>query len=93
MKFEWDKSKRRSNLQKHGIDCADVSAIFDGLVVTTVDTRFDYGEERFLTFGSLSGRVVAVVHTESLECIRIISARKASKYVGKYEGANYFQQI
>ena len=46
--------------------------------MTVEDDRFDYGEERFVTFGLLQGHVVAVVHTESENYIRIISARKAT---------------
>jgi len=89
MKFEWDESKRISNLRKHGINFLDVSAVFSGLIVTIEDDRFDYGEERFVTFGLLQGRIIAIVHTESDDCIRIISARKATKY----ERQNYFKQI
>ena len=89
MKFEWDKSKQTSNLRKHGIDFSDVSIVFDGSIVTVEDDRSDYGEERFVTFGLLQGHVVAIVHTESEDYIRIISARKATKY----EQENYFQQI
>ena len=89
MKFEWDESKRASNLHKHGIDFSDVPTVFSGSIVTVEDNRFDYGEERFVTFGLLQGHVVAVVHTESEDYIRIISARKATKY----EQKNYFEQI
>jgi uncharacterized protein len=89
MEFEWDESKRTSNLRKHVIDLSDVPMVFDGSIVTVEDDRFDYGEERFVTFGLLQGHVVAVVHTESEDYIRIISARKATKY----EQENYFEQI
>jgi uncharacterized protein len=89
MEFEWDESKRIANLRKHGIDFLDVPAVFDGSIVTIEDNRFDYGEDRFVTFGLLQGRIVAVVHTESEDCIRIISARKASKY----EQVTYFEQV
>ncbi|WP_353852176.1 MULTISPECIES: BrnT family toxin, partial [unclassified Microcystis] len=44
------------------------------------DDRYGYGEQRFVTFGLLQGRVIAVVHTEREDCTRIISARKATKY-------------
>jgi uncharacterized protein len=89
MEFEWDESKRIANLHKHGIDFSAVPAMFDGSMVTIEDERFDYGEERFVTFGLLQGRVIAVVHTEREDCIRIISARKATKY----EQTTYFEQI
>lgn len=63
--------------------------IFDSYTLTTEDNRYDYGEDRFVTFGILEGRVVAVVHTESEDSIRIISIRKATKY----EEKAYFSQI
>jgi uncharacterized protein len=78
-----------SNLRKHGIDFLDIPAVFSGSIVTIEDARFDYGEERFVTFGLLQGRIVAIVHTESEDCIRIISARKATKY----EQKTYFEEI
>jgi uncharacterized protein len=53
------------------------------LIVTVDDNRFDYGEERFVTFGLLQGYVVAIVHTESENHIRIIFARKTTKYEQK----------
>ena len=89
MEFEWDESKRLSNLNKHGIDFEDVLAVFAGSIVTVEDARFDYGEDRFVTLGLLQGHVVAIVHTESEDYIRIISARRATKY----EQKTYFEQI
>ena len=53
------------------------------------DDRYDYGEERFITFGILEGRVVVVVHTENGDSIRIISIRRATRY----EEKTYFSQI
>jgi uncharacterized protein len=89
MQFEWDESKRISNIRKHGIDFFDIPKMFERSIITIEDDRFDYGEERFVTFGLLQGRVVAIVHTESEDYIRIISARKATKY----EQKTYFEQI
>jgi uncharacterized DUF497 family protein len=89
MGFEWDEAKRLANLDKHGIDFIDVSEVFDGDIVTVEDERYSYGEQRFVTFGLLQGRVIAVVHTDRGESIRIISARKATKY----EQRTYFQEL
>ena len=89
MKFEWDDTKRKSNIKKHGIDFIDAPIIFDGYTLTIVDDRYDYNEERFVTFGILGGRVVSVVHTETEDLIRIISIRKATKN----EEKGYFSQI
>jgi len=87
--FEWDDTKRKSNIKKHGIDFINAQMIFAGYTLTIEDDRYDYGEERFVTFGILEGRVVVVVHTETENLIRIISIRKATKY----EEKAYFSQI
>ncbi len=89
MEFEWDEVKRQTNLAKHGIDFADLAPLFDGPTVTTLDDRFDYGEERFVTFGLLNGIALAVVHTETDQVIRLISVRKATKN----EEKSYFKEI
>jgi len=91
MRFEWDEAKRRANLHDHRIDFAAVEKeeIFVGETVTRVDDRFEYGERRFLTLGLLKGEVVAIVHTESDEVVRLISVRKASKN----EESIYFREV
>jgi uncharacterized protein len=89
MEYEWDEAKRFANLRKHGIDFTDVSVVFDGDLVTVEDDRYSYGEQRFVTFGLLQGRVIAVVHVEHENCTRIISARKATKD----EQRTYFEQL
>ena len=89
MRFEWDEKKRLINIRKHGIDFVDVPAIFELDTVTVIDDRFEYGETRYQTLGLLKSRVILVVHTESETVIRIISARKATKYEEKI----YFQEI
>ncbi|MGA2071967.1 MAG: BrnT family toxin [Terriglobia bacterium] len=89
MRYEWNEAKRRSNIQKHGIDFIGIESLFAGTRVTILDDRFDYGEHRFITLGLLRGRVVAVAHTEISEVIRIISVRKATKN----EEASYFKEI
>ena len=89
MDFEWNDTKRKSNIKKHGIDFINAPMIFDGHTLTIEDDRYDYGEERFITFGILEGRVVVVVHTENGDSMRIISIRRATKY----EEKTYFSQI
>ena len=89
MQFEWDENKRRTNLQKHGVDFVDAVKIFAGFTVTLQDDRFQYDENRFITFGMLKGRVVAVLHTERQNRIRLISIRKATRN----ETKAYFEQI
>jgi uncharacterized protein len=64
MEFEWDEEKRLANINNHGIDFIDALEVFDGDIVTIEDDRYSYGEQRFVTFGLLQGRVVAIVHTD-----------------------------
>jgi uncharacterized DUF497 family protein len=89
MQLEWDEKKRRENLAKHGIDFADLDPLFSGLTITVLDSRYEYGEFRFITLGILNGIVMTIAHTETDEIIRIISARKATRY----EEENYFKEI
>jgi uncharacterized DUF497 family protein len=89
VQFEWDEKKRRANLQKHGVDFLDANEIFAGITVTIADDRFDYGEQRFISFGLLRERVVAVAHAEKPDALRIISIRKATKN----ESKAYFAQV
>jgi uncharacterized protein len=77
------------SLSKHGVDFVDVPSVFDTDVVTVEDDRYNYGEQRFVTFGLLNGREIAVVHTDDDNLIRIISARRATKH----EQRSYFEQL
>jgi len=78
MDITWDEKKRASNLAKHGLDFKDARRVFDGPTFTFPDTRFDYGEERFVSIGLLNIDVVVLVHTENDHEIRIISMRKGT---------------
>ncbi len=89
MRYEWDEDKRRTNIQKHGIDFAGIEKMFAGQTVTILDERFDYGENRYITVGLLAGQAVVVAHTETDEVIRVISVRKATKN----EEISYFEEI
>ena len=82
MNFEWDDAKAATNVAKHGISFEDARLVFfDPERITLADTRFDYGEERFITFGRLWGRLCVVVFVQPVDdhIIRIISARKANQ--------------
>lgn len=85
MVFEWDERKDRMNQKKHGLAFADVLTVFDD---ARQRSRFDFmhsrEEERWVTLGrSVLGKVCVVVHTFKTqgdeECLRIISARHATK--------------
>jgi len=86
MKIEWDEKKNKANIKNHGISFKEASEIFDDpLIMSSLDRRFDYHDERWISFGtSKNGKVIAVGHLYWLshdgeEHIRIITARKATK--------------
>ena len=79
MRIVWDESKRRANVRKHGLDFADAVSVFSGITYTIEDRRFDYGEQRFVTFGMVRNLVVVIAHTETSRQIRVISMRKATR--------------
>ena len=89
MRIVWDDAKLEANLRKHGLDFADAEQVFSGLTYTVEDQRFPYGEQRFITLGTLHDRVVLIAHTETSREMRIISMRKATRH----EQALYFQNI
>jgi uncharacterized protein len=91
MQFEWDEEKDRANIAKHGLSFEDASKIFDGPIVSWPDDRRDYGELRTHTLGLFRRTLIlAVIHTDRGNKIRIISARRADKDERKiYETSLY----
>ena len=77
--FEWDDDKAKSNLVDHKVSFDVAEEIFKGPRLEVLDTREDYGEDRYVSLGEVEGRCLAVVHTSIGEKTRIISARKATK--------------
>jgi len=81
MRFEWDAEKNKANIHKHRIDFDDVPPVFDGPMYVALDTRKEYGEDRWIGIGLLGQAIVVVVFLEKAnDTIRIISARKAEKH-------------
>jgi uncharacterized protein len=78
MGFEWDEKKNQSNQEKHGLNFADAAQVFAGRTLTFEDSREAHGEPRYVTVGSLAGRVVIIAHTLRGDATRIISMRKAN---------------
>jgi uncharacterized protein len=79
MTYEWGDAKNRSNLTKHGLDFADAELVFAGACVTFVDSRFDYGEERFGHFGFARRTAGNDSPCSAWRATRIISMRKANR--------------
>ena len=81
MRYEWDDQKRRTNLQKHGIELADAVSVSDDMAALTRQD-IDSEEERFVTLGSdATGKLLVVVYTYREEDVirLIISARRATR--------------
>ncbi len=79
MRVTWDENKRQATLSARGLDFADADKVFERGTFTWEDTRFAYGEQRFITLGLLGTEIVVVAHTESQDHIHVISMRKADK--------------
>jgi uncharacterized DUF497 family protein len=78
MKFQWDETKNKINVRKHGFDFAEAEEIFRGVLAVEPDMREDYGEKRWRGIGTIRGRTTVVIFTEPApETIRILSLRKA----------------
>lgn len=88
-RFEWDETKNKANIRKHGFDFFDAKEMFRGRLIVSPDLRRDYGENRWLGIGTIQARIVVIVFTErSANTIRVISLRKASRRESKqYEKA------
>lgn len=78
MILEWDETKNRANIRKHGVDFAQAEEMFRSFLLVRPDTREDYGEGRWIGIGTIQGRVAFVAFTpRPHNIIRVISLRKA----------------
>ena len=84
--FKWDSGKAAANLKKHGIDFHEAATVLDDTLSTTFpDEDHSSIEARFLTIGTSSrGRLLVVAHTQEVETLRIISARRATRHERRF---------
>ena len=86
MKYEWDNSKEKLNISKHGISFSEArEALTCGLVIVLREDD-SKAESTFVYLGmckKLNVIVVVVTYPEE-EITRIISARKANKKERKF---------
>lgn len=80
--FEWDEQKAASNLLKHGVSFDEAVSVFgDERALTFSDSEHSETEDRSRTYGlSNKMRLLVVVHTDRRNGVRVISARKATRY-------------
>jgi hypothetical protein len=79
MEYEWDEAKNETNIAKHGIDFESAQEVFEGVFISKVDARKDYGEKRLVALGTFGTFILLVVYTMRGDKIRIISARRANQ--------------
>ena len=88
--FEWDETKNRHNVKKHGVSFEEAQTVFlDDYAIRFYDPDHSEDEDRFIMLGiSFTLRVLVVCHChrESDQVIRIISARKATRQEAKHYG-------
>ena len=76
--FEFDPTKSKANLEKHGIDFEAVQALWNDPQLLEVQARSD-DEERFLLIGKIDDIHWSVVVTYRGDRVRLISARRSRK--------------
>ena len=84
--FEWEQSKARQNVKKHGMSFERAASVFlDPNALSEFDSEHSQAEDRWLTLGlDRTGLLLVVCHAYWEEAstkarIRIISARRATK--------------
>lgn len=78
MDITYNPEKRALILETRGLDFDDAVHVFAGATLDIEDDRKDYGEARWVTFGLLNDRLVAVVWTPRGEGRHIITMWKAN---------------
>jgi uncharacterized DUF497 family protein len=78
--YEWNLTKAKTNVRKHGVSFEEAASVFlDPLAITYPDPDHSDDEIREITVGhSARQRVIFVYHTQRRDRIRIIGARKAT---------------
>lgn len=89
LQFEWDRRKAEANLRRHGVSFELAKGVFrDPFAIELIDDREGYDEQRLITIGMAEGpTLLFVAYTERQDRIRIISARRATRY----EEEEYFR--
>jgi uncharacterized protein len=81
--FEWDSNKAQTNERKHGISFEETkTAFYDRNARVLDDPDHSQDEDRYILLGlseSFGLIMVCHVYRENDMCIRIISARRATK--------------
>lgn len=81
--FIWDDNKNKTNIKKHGVSFEEAATVFsDEMAIIFDDPDHSIDEERFLIIGTSTDKKICIVshcYKDSVDIIRIISARIADK--------------
>jgi uncharacterized DUF497 family protein len=83
LRFEWDPNKNEINKKKHGLSFEAAKEVFyDEFAILFDDPDHSIEEDRFLIIGSIKSQKICIVshcYRDNENCVRIISARQATK--------------
>jgi uncharacterized DUF497 family protein len=79
MRISYDPAKRNKTLSERGLDFEDAALVFAGETYEVEDTRWDYGEQRMVCYGYLTGRMVVICYTPRGDARHVFSMRKANE--------------
>ena len=85
----WDENKRRSNLAKHGIDFAELEAVFDRSMIIEVESTTAHHEFRLKSLCWFRDDVVVLIWISQQNNARIISCRRGTKH----EKRTYLKEV
>lgn len=91
MRLQWEESKARANLRKHGVSFSEAADLLrpGADVVVLYDEEHSIFEDRFITIGPIGHRIAVVVSMEPDEfSIRLISARWATRRERAFHAAH-----
>ena len=76
--MEWDETKRRKNLVKHGLDFSDAGNVLENPFKLDVEIIRNH-EQRIQSFAYVFDRLAVLTAVHTIEEERIISFRRASR--------------
>ena len=91
MEFTWDLDKENKNLVKHGFKFSMAEEIIKSPdMLLLIDDRYDYGEERYLSYAEIEGLKVCLCYVIRDDVHRVISLRRVhDKEWRKVHGDSY----
>lgn len=86
MEITFDPDKAQTNIAERGLSLAEAALLDWATLRIKQDVRQNYGEDGFIGYGEIAGRLYCVVFTPRDDGVRIISFRKANmREVKRYE--------